>query len=66
MPHCVYPEVPKEGAVWADSKGNRRGISPTGRAERKLDRGRSSDAGSRAYDDIDSAEICGIVGGRVH
>ena len=34
--------------------------------QRKPNRSGSSDAGSRPYDDIDSAEACGVAGDRLH
>ena len=62
--HIVFiPKYRKKVIVWSDSEGDGRSISSAGEAERKLDRGRSSDAGSCAHDDIDSTEICGISGG---
>ena len=66
MPHSIYTEVPEEGTVWPDSKGDGRGISSAGQVEREFDRGRVSDARLCAHDDINSLEKCGIEGSRVY
>ena len=62
----IYSEVSQETAIWKDQAGIRRGISPAMQPEREQDRRRSSDAGSRAHDVVDSPEVCGFPGNRIH
>ena len=42
------------------------GVQTTGRAEGESDRRRAFDVGSRAHDDRDPAEVCGVAGDRVY
>jgi len=59
-------QVPQEDAVGGAAEASCGGIPEIGGAEGMPDRGGTSAAGSRAYDDIDPAEICGVAGGGLH
>jgi hypothetical protein len=65
--HVVFhSEMSPQDVVWSIATVFGRGIPPTGGAERKPDRGRASDARSRAHDDINTAKVCGFLGGGIH
>jgi len=59
----VYPKMSAPDAIWLAETLPGRSDPPVGRAKGKLDRGRTSDARSCPYADIDTAEVCGIPGG---
>ena len=59
----VHPEMPQKDAVQAAEALSGGGVPRAGSAEGEPDRGGTSDSGPRAYDDLDSAEICGVAGG---
>jgi hypothetical protein len=60
----VHSQVPQEDALRRAEAASGRGVPQTRSAEGEQGRGRPSDAGSRSYDDFDSAEICGLAAGR--
>ena len=59
----IYPEIQEEDAVCRVASVFRRDIQRVGQTERKRGAGRSSDARSCTYDDINSSEVCGVAGG---
>ncbi len=57
IPHRLHPEISTKSLVWRVEKTHGRVVPRIGSAERKQDRGRASDARSRAYFDFDPAEV---------
>src|ERR1700730_2283208 len=57
----VHSQVPQKDAVWGTAAALGRGVPQAGRAEGKSNRRRSPAARSRAHDDRDSAEVCGVA-----
>ena len=66
IPHCVHPEIAQEGIVRCSSPTTGGGAQAVGNATREPDRRRAPHAGPCAYAGIDSAQVFGIAGGRVH
>jgi hypothetical protein len=66
IPRRVHTEMPATDAVRRTAQVPWRGFPKAGGTERKSNRGRASDAGPRAYNDRDSAEVCRVAGGWVH
>src|SRR5258708_9668358 len=66
IPRRVHSRMPSEDVVCAVASPSWGGVSQTGAAEGKHDRGRSFDARSCAHDDIDPPEIRGVTGDRLH
>ena len=64
--HCVYPEVPQEGALQDTSPTFGRGVPRSGPATRVQDRGRPFDVGPCTHPDLDTAEIRSVAGGWVY
>ena len=62
----VYPEVPEEGHLWGAAGPAGRDAAGLGAASRESGRGRASAAGPCPYDGVDSTEILGGAGDRVH
>ena len=62
----LHPEASQKDAVRGAAAAPWRGVPPVGAAEGESDRGRALDGRSRAHDDVDSAEVCGVAGGGVH
>lgn len=63
---CFHSEVPQKDTLRGVETAPRGGVSQAGATKGKQDRRRPPDAGSRSHDDFDSAEICGLAGGRVY
>src|SRR5271157_4939772 len=61
IPCGVHPEVPQKDAVRGTETARGRGVPQVGGAERESHRRRAPDARSRAQDDCDSAEVCGVA-----
>ena len=61
-----HSKIPPEDAVWGLEATSRSGIQATGRTEGKPRRRRAFDARPRSHVAVDTAEICGQSGGRVH
>src|SRR6185436_19416537 len=61
-----HPEVPETDSVCAAETGFGGGVSEIGIATREPDRRRTFDERSRAYDDLDTAEVFGIASGGIH
>lgn len=66
VPRGVHTEMSKKDAVRGVEKAPWRGVSGTGASKGKSDRRRAFDAGPRAHDAIDTAEILCVAGGGVH
>src|SRR5512145_1687878 len=66
IPRGIHSEVSAKDVVRTVEAIPWRGISQAGTAKGKPDRGRAPDAGSRAYDDCDTAEVFGIAGDWVY
>ncbi len=62
----VHPEVPEESDLWGVAPVFGRGAAALGPAPGKRRGRRASDAGPRPHDDLDSAEVLGGAGDRVH
>ena len=62
----LYPEVPKEGVVWATEGTLGGGVPPAGGAEAVPGRGGASNARSRAHADFDPTEVRGIADNGVY
>ena len=63
---CVHSQVSSEDAVRGTEATSWRNFPQAGVAKGEQGRRRPSHAGSRAYDDLDSTEICGLPGGRIY
>jgi hypothetical protein len=59
VPRGVHTHVSQESPLWDDPAGIARRVSPVGEVEGGRDRGRLSDAGSRAYAHLQSAPTQG-------
>src|SRR5690242_18025710 len=66
IPRDLYPEVPTQGVVWATARALGRDVPQPGCPEAEPDRGRAPDVRSCAYDDRDSAQVCGVAGGGIY
>jgi len=66
IPRRVHSQVPEEDAVWADTTASWGSVPQVGCAEGESDRGGPYAAGSRAYVDLDPAEIGGVASGRLY
>ena len=66
VPRRVYAEVPQETAVRQDKAALGSGVSRSGATEGVPDRGRTFDAGSRPYVDIDTSQIFGGADHLIH
>src|SRR5215468_10569717 len=66
IPRGLHSEASEENAICRATATPWGGVQKTGSAEGIADRGGASNAGSRAYDDLDPTEICGVSGGGVH
>lgn len=66
IPCCIYTQVSSPHVVRRTAQASWGGVPETGAAEREPDRRRSPDAGSRTYDDCDTAEVSGVAGCGIH
>src|SRR5512142_654576 len=66
IPHSFYPEASQKDAVRTAEEAPGRGVSSVGAAEGESDPRRAHDGRSRAYADVDPAEVCGVTGGGIH
>src|SRR5207244_138143 len=66
VPRCVHPEVPTEGAVRPTPTGARADLPIAYEATGERSSGRALDARSRPHAAVDTAEVFGGAGGRVH
>lgn len=64
--HVVFIPKYRKKAIFGQIRSDLGEVLRTGGAEGEPDRGGSSDAGSRAHDDFDSAEACSIAGDWLH
>ena len=65
--HVVFiPKCRRKTLVRGTATASGRGVPEAGRAEGKPDRGRSSDAGSRAHVDLDPTEVRSVAGDRIY
>jgi hypothetical protein len=66
IPRCIHSQMPSQDVVQGTSAALGRVIPAPRRAETKPDRRGSSDAGPRAHDDLNSAQVRGVGSGGIH
>src|SRR5258706_7971494 len=66
VPRRLHPEVSAKGVVWSAASRSRNGLPKAYGATGERSSGRALDARSRPHAAVDTAEVFGGAGGRVH